>query len=289
MTFAPSDLLAFRRTVMSLTGITSASDVGIVGDGAHQHTGGYHEGMDVLETLTIGYDPPATEHIGSSTQDYSCRLARDRRGLTNAASAMDIGAGWFRGGRAAWIRFNNLFVAALHANDPALAAVRATNYSPDGTAKRRTDRQAGWSVVSSSDTVDTHTHVEWYRDTEGTSARQASLNRMAILIQQAIEGNDMSAVDNTDPSYQDLIFNVRALLAGEPTSGGPSHVANAVRASLTAILSQAQSNGSGISELKTALAGLQLPAAGGLSDGDRAAIAALTEAVNALNSRLATP
>jgi len=53
------------------------------------------------------------------------------------------------------------------------------------------------------------------------------------------------------------------------------------------ILSQAQSNGSGISELKAAVAGIST--GGGLSDGDRALIQSLLDAVNALSSRLASP
>src|SRR5689334_21277151 len=110
MTIAPADLLALRTTVLSLTGL-SGDAVGIVGDGAHQKTGGYHEGHDVL-TAIGRYHPPATSHTGSSTEDYSCRLLRDRRGLTVEASAMDIGYQWPHGGSAAWLRFNNALVAA---------------------------------------------------------------------------------------------------------------------------------------------------------------------------------
>jgi hypothetical protein len=177
---APGDLLGFRARVQQETGL-GPNDVGIVGNGAHRKTGGYHEGKDVLVAN------------GLWSRDYSVRLTRDRNAATNRASAVDVGCGW-RQGRAAWIRWNNLLVAALHHGDPALRAVRAVNYSPDGTAKRRTDREAGFSVVPTTDTVTVHTHIEFYRDTEGD--RQAALDRIVALIQQAASGDDMATIDD---------------------------------------------------------------------------------------------
>jgi hypothetical protein len=193
MTDAPPDLLAFRTTVLRLTGLPGVADVGIVGDGAHQRTGGYHEGRDVLSAIGR-YHPGAA--AGSGGEDYSARTARDRRGLTNRASAMDIGAGWPRGGRAAWLRYNALLVAALRAGDPELAALRALNYSPDGHARKRVDREHGFTVESSTDSVTGHTHHEWYRDTDGR--RGACLDRMARLINQAITGVDVTTVEKVD-------------------------------------------------------------------------------------------
>lgn len=185
MTVAPPDLLATRAQLQTVTGL-GPTDLGIVGDGAHQRTGGYHEGKGVL--ISIGrYHPPASAHVGSSAEDYSARLLRDREGLTENASALDIGADWPHGGRAAWLRFNNLLVQLLP-TDPTLAAVRAINYSPDGTSKKRMDRQAGWAAVPSTDTVTTHTHVEFYRDLDGR--RGPTLVRIVQLAQQAITGQE---------------------------------------------------------------------------------------------------
>jgi hypothetical protein len=187
MTSAPADLLDFRKVVMTATGLTNPASVGIVGDGAHQRTGGYHEGRDVLQAIgrwTSQLRP------GDTRLDYSCRLARDLTGLTNSASAVDIGYQWPRGGNAAWLRFNNLLVTALPA-DPALAPIRAVNYSPDGSTKKRRDRQNGWAAESTSDTVDVHTHIEFFRDTEGR--RGACLNRLGQLINVAITGGSMAA------------------------------------------------------------------------------------------------
>jgi hypothetical protein len=200
MTNPPSDLLAFRQQVMATTGLGSAADVGIVGDGAHARTGGYHEGVDVLASIGR-YHSPVWAHAGSSGEDYSCRLARDRTGLTMSASAMDIGASWPHGGRAAWLAFNNALANALRAGDPLLSAVRAINYSPDGSTRWRIDRENGWRTESTSDSVDIHTHVEFYRDTEGR--RTAALGRLTALMARAtgstvpLTEDDMDANQNT--------------------------------------------------------------------------------------------
>jgi len=175
VTNAPADLLGLRTNLMSTTGITDASALGIVGDAAHAATGGYHEGKTDLV------------NAGVFNTDYSVRLTRDRNGCTESASAMDIGYQWPHGGNAAWLRFNNMLVSYLHANDARLSAVRATNYTPDGTTKLRTDRESGWSVVSSSDVVNIHTHIEWYRDTEGN--RSASLSFINAMAQAAVAGH----------------------------------------------------------------------------------------------------
>ena len=187
MSNAPTGLLAFRRAVMSVTGL-GAAEVGIVGDGAHARTGGYHEGRDVL--VSIGRYHPGDQYIGAAGEDYSARLRRDRTGLTDDASAVDVGDNWPRGGRAAWLRWNRSLVAALHAGDQALAPVRAVNYSPDGTARKRTDREHGWSVIDSTDSVNIHTHVEFYRDSEGR--RQACLDRLVALMGAAITGGSVT-------------------------------------------------------------------------------------------------
>lgn len=219
MTNPPADLLAFRGQVMAVTGITSAADVGIVGDGAHAKTGGYHEGVDVLTSIGR-YHAPATSHIGSSTEDYSCRLAVDRLGLTMSASAVDIGASWPHGGRAAWLRFNNALVAALRAGDPALSAVRGVNYSPNGSTKSRIDRENGWRTESTSDSVDIHTHVEFYRGTEGR--RTATLARLTALMSAATGSAAPLTEDDMDANQSaklDALINAQDTMTLDTGNG----------------------------------------------------------------------
>lgn len=181
MTNAPGDLLAFRTTVRAKTGITNPASIGIVGDPAHEASGGYHVGRSAL--IRIGKFNPARP-AGDSREDFSARLARDRAALSEDGSAMDIGYGWPHGGNAAWLRFNRLLVAQLRAGDPDLRPIRAVNYSPDGSAKLRVDREHGFAAESSKDTVDVHTHIEWYRDTIGR--REGSFDRLAEFIDAAI-------------------------------------------------------------------------------------------------------
>lgn len=216
MTNAPSDLLAHRSVMAGITGLTNPADIGIVGDGAHQRTGGYHEGKDVL--VSIGrYHPPASSHVGAAGEDYSARLARDRNGLTLSASAVDYGDNWPHGGREAWLRFNNALVAALHANVPALAAVRAVNYSPDGIQRLRTDRQSGWSVITSTDQVTIHTHAEYYRDTEGH--RQATLDYVANLARAAVNPTPVRPPTATPQGKAPVVYLATDRKDGSPTFG----------------------------------------------------------------------
>lgn len=217
MTNAPADLLAMRADILAVTGL-AGNAVGVVGDGAHRRTGGYHEGVDVLRSIGR-FHPRAAP--GDRGEDYSARTARDRRGLTDDASAMDIGDDWPKGGRKAWLRFNNLLIAELRANDPRLAAIRGVNYTPDGQQRLRVDRERGWQQQSSTDTVTIHTHVELYRDTEG--GRGALHARLLQLAHQAIYGTDggdfLMALD--EQTQRNVAYT---LLAIPDPNGGTSRV-----------------------------------------------------------------
>lgn len=191
MTNPPADIGAFRTgTVIPLTGL-QGNDVGIAPDEAHLAGGGYHVGCQDIQ------------RIGKWNTDYSTRQDRDRLAGTNVASALDIGDDWPRGGRPAWLRFNNLLVALLRGGDPALAALRAVNFSPDGTSRKRYDSfNPSQGVINSTDSVTIHTHVEFWRNTAGTPARARALARIGQVIDAAIrnvpvpsEGDDMEQND----------------------------------------------------------------------------------------------
>jgi hypothetical protein len=185
VTSAPADLLAFRSDTRSVTGL-GAADVGIVGDGEHQRTGGFHEGRDVL--VAIGrYHGPASAHVGEAGEDYSARQARDRNGLTDQASASDVGSQWSNGGRQAWLRWNNLLYAEMRDHPDRLPALRAVNICLDGRTKQRYDQlHRDQGLIASTDTVDTHTHMEFWRDTEGQ--RKPTLDRIVTLMRAAVSG-----------------------------------------------------------------------------------------------------
>jgi hypothetical protein len=221
MSSAPADLLQFRTDTRAVTGL-GAVDVGIVGDGAHQRTGGYHEARDVL-TMIGRYHGPASANVGSSGEDYSARQARDRNGLTANASATDVGSQWPHGGRAAWLRWNNLLYQEMRDRPGNLPALRAVNICLDGRTKQRYDQlHRGDGLIPSTDTVDTHTHLELWRDTEGN--RVATLNRLVQLMHAAINGTTpQPAVQEVDMQLGDTFTipnwdNDPRLKANEPTS-----------------------------------------------------------------------
>lgn len=184
MTSVPADLDRHRDDVLVITGL-AGNAVGIAPDKRHLKGGGFHVGRHDIAALGK-YHGPATSHIGNRTEDYSVRLFRDRVVDSNDSSALDVGDNWPHGGRAAWLRYNRLLVADLRAGHPALATIRAVNVTLDGTTRLRFDREHGFVQETSTDTVGTHTHHEWYRDTIGR--RQPSFDRLCQLMRAAIAG-----------------------------------------------------------------------------------------------------
>jgi hypothetical protein len=181
---APRDLSSVRKVVLSLSGIADPNSVGIVGD--HVHTSGYHLGLDRLKSLGI-------EHTDFSVAQF----ARDRAAVNNNASALDIGLDWAaaNGGRDAAIRFSNQMVADLRAGTPGVECLRAINYSIDGTLKdgkpKRVDRHNQFADQGTTDSVNIHTHFEFFRDTEGTrDGAFLTLLRRRMLQAQG-KGDDM--------------------------------------------------------------------------------------------------
>lgn len=216
MTSAPADLLAFRADIRAVTGL-GASEVGIVGDGAHQRTGGYHEGVDVLKAIGR-YHGPASANVGSGTEDYSARQSRDRNGLSLNASATDVGSAWRNGGRTAWLRFNNALYAEMRDRPASLPALRAINVSLDGRTKQRYDQlRRSDGLVTSKDTVDTHTHLSFWRDTEGR--RQPTLARIVELARAAVANTSPAATTGDD----DMSWGTDPLTQGNPGYAGHQH------------------------------------------------------------------
>lgn len=183
MSDAPASLLAARSHLLGVTGL-AGDDIGIAADESHLSSGGYHCGsFDLRRINAIGRD------------DYSIRQPRDRAQYNadlnagnNWASALDLGDDWPIGGRAAWIRFNNMLRSQLAIRDPALSCIRGINYTPDGVTKRRFDCLTR-TESSTSDTVTWHTHIEWWRDTNGApQLRDNCTLRLAAIAHSAITG-----------------------------------------------------------------------------------------------------
>jgi hypothetical protein len=151
MTYAPDDLLAVVR-YLNAQGAPWES-LGIVGDTAHLATGGYHVGRDDLAAYgRLGYDYSVVE----SPRDAN---------PTDAASAVDFaGTSW-------WRPLTLWLVDAARAGAPGTECVREIIYTPDGQTVRR------WDALGIRDTGDDshlwHTHISFFRDSEGTVQRVA--------------------------------------------------------------------------------------------------------------------
>lgn len=196
MTYAPDDLLAVRRYVLTQTALPGDA-VGIVGDPAHASTGGYHEGNDDLA------------RAGRLTSDYSKRQSsRDRPG-SNAASALDNGD--FDHGGKTLRQLSQFLVARCVAGDPRCRDIREIIYTPDGQSVRR------WDALGMSTTGDSshlyHTHTSFFRDSEG---RRDRLDNYLGLLVEFFEGAKMAFTPDQEALLLDAAnitkYNVRPWL-----------------------------------------------------------------------------
>lgn len=238
-TTAPGDLLQFRSGIEAVTGIQDATALGITGDRRHQATGGYHLGGSDL--VAIGrYHPPAALHVGAASEDYSARYARDREALTDYASAVDVDEHWPIGGRAAWLRWNNLIVGELRTGGgPLHNVVRAVNTCLDGSNDRRFDSTTGFVAEATGDHG--HTHIEFWRDTIG-ALRAPALARLLDLMTEAIKGEAV-ATHTIDDVFELLagIVNGQSAPDGVP-SAVPDWVGRMAKGADVAAVATALSN-----------------------------------------------
>jgi hypothetical protein len=150
VTVAPSKLSELQTFLKTKTSLKPVS-IGIVGNAKHKS--GYHLGRDRI-----------FKHGAQGESDYSVKTARDHSGLSDSASAMDIGS--FKGFR----RMSKFIVAEARSNAPDTRDIREIIYSPDGKTVLRWDRQRGFASKPRKHEADdshlTHTHISWYRDSE---------------------------------------------------------------------------------------------------------------------------
>ena len=160
MSTSPRHLLRLRDYWASQGGV----NLGVVGS-LRTHCRGYHLGRDRI------YGPVACRRGGVARPglgdaDYSVLTARDRAGLSNAASAIDLGR--LGGSLPELFRFSRWLVERCRANAPGTDAIREVIYSPDGRTVLRWDRERGHTSAPRPGEGDashlTHTHVSFYRD-----------------------------------------------------------------------------------------------------------------------------
>lgn len=151
MTYAPTTITALARYWVSKGGV----NLGIVGDTRHQRKGrSYHLGKSQL-----------------TSDAYSRQTARDRAGLSEAASALDIGK--LNGNLGQLRAFSRWFVERCRSNAPGTSDVREFIYSPDGVKVLRWDRERGVASAPRAGEADNshlgHSHISFYRDSERRS------------------------------------------------------------------------------------------------------------------------
>lgn len=176
MSYAPQELLLLREYLHDQTGLPYAA-LGIVGDSAHTY--GYHLGEDRL-----------------GPNDYSAKMARDVTGLSNAASAIDIGDFSRLRQLTAW-----------------MVAGARENRRPDtreiigpGAAGRayRWARENGWAanIRPSGDSHEFHTHESFFRDSEERDKIQ--------FFRGFFEGDDVGdvyyRVSSSDPEHNGDVY-----------------------------------------------------------------------------------
>jgi hypothetical protein len=161
------------RSITELAAFWTAKggvNLGIVGN--MRHCGGYHLGADrIFGTCACRPDGDCVKGMG--VNDYSLRLPRDRAGLTNAASALDLGR--LDGSLKQLYRFSVWLVAQCKARAPETDQIREVIYSPDGETVRRWDNHLRRSFLGGNgtgqgdDSHKSHTHISFHRDTEKRS------------------------------------------------------------------------------------------------------------------------
>jgi hypothetical protein len=167
MTYTPAPLKALGAYWTAHGGV----NLGVVGNAAH--TSGYHLGRDRI------YDGTGP---GLGDNDYSVKLARDKAGLTNAASAIDLGK--LNGSLPQLREFSIWLVAELMAKPMYRRDFREVIYSPDGVKVQRysaLDNLIHTGPGNGDASHTGHTHLSYLRDSEGRDKIAAFAGYFAVV------------------------------------------------------------------------------------------------------------
>ncbi|MFI1197685.1 hypothetical protein ACH4T9_31115 [Micromonospora sp. NPDC020750] len=254
MTRAPETLMTVRRLLLAHLDDSPGSDdleaaeVGIVGDPAHR--GGYHCGADRVVT-----------------NDYSVtESTRDRAGLSDYASALDVGQFSVQsGGRTHDLRSFSAWCVQQCAADAAdTRDIREIIYSPDGRTVRRWDRLGKRSTGDSSHRW--HTHFSFFRDSTKAGRDQTPLFRRYLT--------SIGLIRPTPPEVPEMQLTDRI----RRDTGNPGRTVDDVLADLSNLrnwlLSPPGTKVPGVSPAAGSPLAVMVAAAGRTADVDEQAVAA---------------
>lgn len=177
MTFAPPTLLEVRHFFQARYPHVSDNALGIVGGPSHIRTGtSYHLGADQLKM---------------SKNPYSARTKRDLAGLSNAASAFDLGDDI---GAQLLREISVWCVGECRKKAPDTLDIREIIYSPDGTAVLTWDREKGvtsYPMPRGDSSHRKHSHFSFYRDSE----KRSKVGLFRRFFEEREGGDDVSAKD----------------------------------------------------------------------------------------------
>jgi hypothetical protein len=207
MTYAPADLTAILSYLNS-KGAPWAS-LGCIAGPSDKASGGYHCGHDWLHALNKAPEDPGSDY--SYTESIN-----DRRGLTDAASAIDFaGADW-------WRPFTLWIVDQTARGASGTSDIREIIYTPDGKTVKRYDRLGIRTSGDSSHLF--HTHISFFRNTEGT--RDGAFLNLVKTFFEGTGGDFLMAL--SDQQQQMVASYVQAMCEGLPKAtypGGGTNVA----------------------------------------------------------------
>jgi hypothetical protein len=159
--------------------------------GNQKHCYGYHLGRDRIFS-NCACRPDGSCVPGGGAKDYSVQTARDKAGLSSAASAIDLGR---LGGNLTNLQaFSDWLAKRCLAGHPTTSDVREVIYSPDGQRVFGFKDGVGSLIPGyGDDTHLTHTHISFYRDSESRDKRPLFADYFTGAI-----GGDMSLAKITD-------------------------------------------------------------------------------------------
>lgn len=205
MTYAPASILTARTFIRAILTEIPVVSMGIVGDDNHTASGSsYHLGKSALraDSYTI------------------VESARDRAGLSDAASALDFGW-WSRtvAGKVHNLRtFSAWLVAQCIAGAPDTRDIREVIYSLDGSTVKRWDRLGIRTTGDASHT--SHTHISWFRDSEGRDKTALFRRYFTEIRLIESEDDDMATITQDDfNARMDAWWNAR--MAPAAADNGP--------------------------------------------------------------------